>query len=428
MLTLEPGTKPTDDILRTEVPRLFPESIETLHVTWRTLGTDVKGTRIGFSAVRKDVLKQYEDICIQAGIHVRETTTAPAAIASAEKSTAETFVLVMKTSDDAEGTASLVHHGYIVDEAILPGDATDASLANAAHSLVHEYAVKGFSISSMLVVGSKTLLKAVRSIRGENNSAASVASSRSVSALESPKNDLEWMGIFHSLTAVPQTVLDFSRQTTTVTRSSAFLISVPVIAVLLLLVGYSQRSQFSASVLPLDVASEQASSERAPVEHAAADPETAAAQTWSQQKNILTEINATAFLAAALVSRQDFLRAVLRLAPPVASAKNLPPSGFTDIDLYPDLPPLVRYAKDKGMVSAGKEFFPDRAVTLSAALKMAYVGLGVIDPKGITAEPWYAPYRERALKDGILTDPSVSMDGDLPRDAAILILWKLSQK
>lgn len=435
LLTLAPGIRPTEETIQAEAAGLFPEPVDSLQIAFTILISDKNGTTFGVAAVRKDVLKQYTDACAQAGIRIASMTTAPCAIAATQEKAAETYILLSKYAADVSGVLSFIHHDSPVDEAVLPPDANDAAIIASAKTMMQNYVSKDLPVQSVLVMGSEELLESVSTAfsryvapkkgakKKDDSYEDSHSSIRVDSALQCKAQDLEWAGAIVAATHSKELLFDFSAHKKPAISIKKILATIAALAVVvaLVIVG-SQWKQWKTAP----------SSTADPVVAPVMVPELSAAEAdatsiaWAQQEGILTEKNSTTFLADSIVSRQEFLRAVIRLSGSGQTASSAPPSGFTDIDTYPDLIPLLRYAKAKGMVS-GTEFQPDNAITVASALKIAYIGLE-IDPQSTVTEPWYAPYRDHALTHGVLRDSSTDMTEQLTRKMAVLMLWRLTQK
>ncbi|MBI3332124.1 hypothetical protein HYZ99_04160 [Candidatus Peregrinibacteria bacterium] len=129
----------------------IPEPFQSLHTLEQTLREYPDRIEVAVAAVRRDVLDAYKAACSETGVGISALTTPAAAIAGILPKKHPSFLLLHASAEEV--TVSLVHHGWPVDEDVMPTGTSLDALSRSVESMATEYRGKGLVLDTLYVAG-----------------------------------------------------------------------------------------------------------------------------------------------------------------------------------------------------------------------------------------------------------------------------------
>lgn len=148
LFTLQGEKENIDRLLKAEVAKIIPEEETDLMTLSAIVSETDNRMTVAFAAVRSDVLQGYSDLAHALGLTLDRATTPSAAIACSTKAdhAAKTFIFLSLPSgkEEKNGTLTMFHQHWPVDETPLPVGCTEAQAIALTRELAQEYTELGF--------------------------------------------------------------------------------------------------------------------------------------------------------------------------------------------------------------------------------------------------------------------------------------------
>ncbi len=135
------------------VSRTVPEEFSELIVRSKVLTESKEQVTVGIAAIRKDVLQERREAVLKLRFNPIVFSTAPCAIAAVDV-TVKPLSFLLATESLEQTIVTLFHHGWPIDEVLLPKEKSTIELiTKAGMEIVNEYSEQGITVDTMFLAG-----------------------------------------------------------------------------------------------------------------------------------------------------------------------------------------------------------------------------------------------------------------------------------